>query len=72
MFYFFKDEKNSKERHRFSVGNALQFHRRHSALSSTCQTPSTIILHPSIFRKNFRPTALQVRDYTRTSSKNNF
>ena len=69
--FFFQDDKNSKDRQHVSTGNTLQFRRRHSTLSSAGQTASSIILRSSIFRKNFRPSALQVRDYTKTSSKTN-
>ncbi|CAF3534518.1 unnamed protein product [Adineta steineri] len=54
-------------RHWVTNENVLQFHRRHSTLSSADQTPTSIILRSNIFRKNFRPASLQVRDYTRTS-----
>jgi len=69
---FFKDDRNPKDYHHVSTSDALQFRRRNSTLSSADHTSSSIILRPSIFRKNFRPSAVQVRDYTRTSSKNNF
>lgn len=49
--------------------NALEFRRRSSSLATNGQTSASIILRPSIFRTNFRPSSLQARDYTKTRSK---
>ena len=49
----------------------LEFRRRHSTLDSRQHESSSIILRPSIFRTNFRPLALQVRDYSRAHRMQN-
>jgi hypothetical protein len=52
-----------------SNGSVLEFRRRHSTLESNDQSHASIILRPSIFRRNFRPSSLQPRDYVKSSSK---
>ncbi len=52
-----------------SNGSILEFRRRHSSLDSNSNMTSSIILRPSIFRNNFRPSLIHVRDYPRASSK---
>lgn len=69
---FLKDDKKTRDRQRISNGSVLEFRRRHSSLDTSSQTSPSIILRPTIFRTNFRPTAVQVRDYTKTSRKKNF
>ncbi|CAF0826106.1 unnamed protein product [Adineta ricciae] len=67
IYLALKDDKNTADRIPISTSNSVQFRRRHSTLSSTSQISSSIILRSSIFRKNFRPSSLQARDYTRTN-----
>jgi hypothetical protein len=72
LFCLFKDDKNSTDRKIPLNGNAIQFPRRHSAVSSTGQPVPSIISRSSTFRKHFRPASLQVRDYRKTSCKKIF
>jgi len=53
-----------------SNDSVLEFRRRHSTLESNDQSHASIILRASIFRRNFRPSSLQPRDYAKSSSKN--
>ncbi|CAF2816407.1 unnamed protein product [Rotaria sp. Silwood2] len=61
------DDKNTKIHQHLLNGTVLEFRRRHSSLSSTNQMNSSIILCPSIFRQNFRPSSMQPRDYSKLS-----
>ena len=55
-----------------SHNTILEFRRRHSTFSSSSQEKSSIILCSSIFRRNFRPSSLQVGDYTRMGNASKF
>ncbi len=68
-FIVFQDDKKARERKRMSNDNVLEFRRRHSALESNDQSNSSIILRPSIFRRNFRPSSLQPHDYVKRTRK---
>ncbi|CAF4391942.1 unnamed protein product, partial [Rotaria sordida] len=59
------DDKSTKIRRHVSSGTVLEFRRRHSSLSYANPKNSSIILRSSIFRQNFRPTAMQARDYAK-------
>ncbi|CAF1360717.1 unnamed protein product, partial [Rotaria sordida] len=63
-----KDDKSTKIRRHVSSGTVLEFRRRHSSLSYANPKNSSIILRSSIFRQNFRPTAMQARDYAKQPS----
>ncbi|UJR27967.1 hypothetical protein I4U23_009225 [Adineta vaga] len=65
--HFKLDDNSTADQTHVHTSNTSQFRRRHSILSSTGHTTSSIVLRSSIFRKNFRPSAVQVRDYTKTS-----
>ena len=47
----------------------LEFRRCHSSLSSANPKNSSIILRSSIFRQNFRPSAMQAHDHVKQSSE---
>ncbi len=66
---FFKDDKATKDHKQLSNESVLEFRRRHSSLESNSQGNSSIILQPSIFRRHFRPSSLQPRDYTKANRK---
>jgi hypothetical protein len=70
--FVLKDDRRTTDHQRLSNGSVLEFRRRHSTLESNGQMTSSIILYPSIFRTNFRPFSLQVRDYSKTNCKNIF
>ena len=64
-----QDERDGRDRRHSSVGSVVQFRRRHSSHPSVERSNSSIISRSSIFRRNFRPASVRVRDYTRTGSK---
>lgn len=69
LLLLFKDDKSSKDRRNPPAGTIAQFRRRQSTSSATNPSTSSIILRPSIFRRNFRPASVKVRDYAKTNSK---
>ena len=67
--FFFQDDKTIENQKRMSNTSTLEFRRRHSSLESNTKLNASIILRPTIFRRNFRPCALQPRDFVNNRRK---